>query len=132
MYSKKVLQHFLHPKFMGKIKNPNGIGKVGNPACGDTMELFVKIKTKKEKGGAKEVIDDIKFETLGCAAAIASSEVACELIKGKTIDEALKLRNKEIIKALDGLPAIKIHCSLLAVEALKAAIKNYKLKQVKS
>lgn len=117
---------------MGKIKNPDGVGKVGNPACGDTMELFIKIKTKKEKGRAKEVIDDIKFETLGCAAAIASSEVACQLIKGKTINEALKLSNKEIIKALDGLPAVKIHCSLLAVEALKSAIKNYKLKQIKS
>ncbi len=127
-YSKKVLQYFLHPKFMGKIKNPDGVGRVGNPACGDTMELYIKIKTKKEKGKTQKVIEDIKFETLGCAAAIASSEVACKLIKGKTIERVLKLSNKEIIKKLGELPPVKIHCSLLAVEALKSAIKNYQEK----
>lgn len=128
MYSKKVLQYFLHPKFMGKIKNPDGVGRVGNPACGDTMELYIKIKTKKEKGKTQKVIEDIKFETLGCAAAIASSEVACKLMKGKTIEKVLKLSNKEIIKELGELPPVKIHCSILAVEALKSAIKNYQEK----
>lgn len=123
MYTKKVMQHFLHPKNMGKIKNPDGVGRAGNPVCGDTLELYIKIKIDKKKG--KEVIKDLKFQTIGCAAAISVSDIACEMLKGKMIDEALKLNNRDIIKKLGGLPEVKMHCSLLAVEALKKAINNY-------
>ncbi|PIS35801.1 MAG: iron-sulfur cluster assembly scaffold protein [Parcubacteria group bacterium CG08_land_8_20_14_0_20_38_56] len=123
MYSKKVLRHFLHPKHMGRIKNPDGVGQAGNIICGDTMELYLKIKMDKKK--KKEVIKDLKFQTIGCAAAISSSDVACELLKGKTLEQALKLKPEDIIKKLGGLPEVKVHCSLLGVEALKSAIKNY-------
>jgi len=123
MYTKKVLQHFLHPRNMGKIKNPDGIGRAGNPVCGDTMELYIKIMMDKKK--KKEVIKDLKFQTIGCAAAISVSDIACDMLKGKTIEEALKLKNQDIIKKLGGLPENKIHCSLLAIEALKSAINNY-------
>lgn len=123
MYSPKVIKHFTNPKYMGTIKKPDGIGRAGNPVCGDTMELFVKIKTGKK--GAKDVISNLKFQTLGCAAAISTSDVACEILKGKTIDEALKIKAQDIVKELDGLPVPKIHCSLLAIEALQSAIKDY-------
>lgn len=123
MYSQKVIKHFTNPKNMGSIKNPDGIGRAGNPVCGDTMELFVKIKTDKKN--KKEIIKDLKFQTLGCAAAISSSDVACEILKGKTVEQALKIKAKDIVKELDGLPAPKIHCSLLAIEALQAAIRDY-------
>jgi len=123
IYSKKVLRHFLHPKHMGRIKNPDGVGQAGNIICGDTMELYLKIKMDKKK--KKEVIKDLKFQTIGCAAAISSSDVACELLKGKTLEQALKLKPEDIIKKLGGLPEVKVHCSLLGVEALKSAIKNY-------
>lgn len=113
----------MHPKHMGRIKNPDGVGQAGNIICGDTMELYLKIKRDKKK--KKEVIKDLKFQTIGCAAAISSSDVACELLKGKTLEQALKLKPEDIIKKLGGLPEVKVHCSLLGVEALKSAIKNY-------
>jgi nitrogen fixation NifU-like protein len=125
MYSEKVIQHFTKPKNMGNIKNPDGIGRAGNPVCGDIMELFVKIKTDKKK----DIIKDLKFQTLGCAAAISTSDVACEILKGKTVEQALKIKAKDIVKELGGLPPAKIHCSLLAIEALQAAIKNYQKKK---
>ena len=116
MYSKKVIQHFTNPKNFGKMKNPDAVGREGNPRCGDIMELYLKIDPKTKK------IKDIKFHTLGCAAAIASSDMVCELIKGKTISEALKLKPEDIVKKLGEMPPIKIHCSVLATGALKDAI----------
>lgn len=131
MYSEKVIQHFTKPKNMGKIKNPDGVGRAGNPVCGDIMELFVKIKTDKKTDKKKNTIKDLKFQTLGCAAAISTSDVACEILKGKTIEQALKIKAKDIVKKLGGLPVQKIHCSLLAIEALQAAIKDYLKKKSK-
>ena len=121
-YSKEVLKHFTHPKYFGKIKNADSVGKVGNPACGDVMELYLKIDPKTKK------IKDVKFHTTGCAAAIASSDMACEVIKGKTIEKALKISYKDIVKGLGELPPVKVHCSVLATQALKAAIENYNKK----
>ncbi|HOZ80845.1 MAG TPA: iron-sulfur cluster assembly scaffold protein [Candidatus Woesebacteria bacterium] len=119
-YSKKVLSHFRKPHNLGNIKNPSGLGEVGNLACGDVMKLYLKIEDDK--------IEEIKFETYGCAAAIATSSVITDLVKGKTIEEALKMTNKEVIDSLDGLPPIKIHCSLLSVDALGEAIYDYLVK----
>lgn len=116
-YSKKVLRHFRNPHNLGKIKNADGVGEVGNLACGDVMKLYIKVKDNK--------IMDIKFETYGCAAAIATSSVITDLVKGKTIEEALKMTNKSVIESLDGLPPVKIHCSLLSVDALGEAIYDY-------
>ena len=124
-YSKKVIEHFMHPKNFGRLKNADGIGRVGNPVCGDVMELYLKI----EKRGDKAVIKDVKFHTMGCAAAIATSDMACELIKGKTIQEALKVNYQDIVDGLGDLPPIKIHCSVLAKQGLKAAIEDYQEKQ---
>ena len=124
MYSKKVLKHFLHPKFFGKIKNADAVGKVGNIRCGDIMELYLKIGKRNNK----EIIKDIKFHTLGCGAAIASSDMLCETAKGETLKEALKIKFEDILKDLGELPPIKIHCSVLAIQALKNAIKDYKRK----
>ncbi len=117
-YTKEVIKRFTNPKNFGEIKNADGIGKVGNPRCGDIMKLYIKV-------GDKEIIEDIKFHTLGCAAAIATSDMACDLVKGKNIKEALKLDYEKIVKALGDLPPIKIHCSVLAREGLKAAIEDY-------
>lgn len=117
MYTKKVLEHFKHPKNVGEIKNADGVGEAGNIICGDVMKIYIKIKEDR--------IKDIKFQTLGCAAAIATSSIATELAKGKNVKDALKITNNEIIKGLGGLPPIKIHCSLLAIDALKEAIYNY-------
>lgn len=128
IYSKKVIEYFKKPKNYGKIKNPDGIGKVGNPVCGDVMWLYIKIGKDKQK---REIIKDIKFETFGCVAAIATSSVITELAKGKTLKEALKIDNKKIVKSLEGLPASKIHCSLLASDALFEAIYDYYLKNKK-
>jgi nitrogen fixation NifU-like protein len=122
IYSKKVLQHFLHPKFFGKIKNADGMGRTGNPLCGDVMELYLKIDEKSQK------IKDIKFHTTGCAAAIASSDMVCQFVKGKTIKEALKVDFKDILKKLGNLPPVKVHCSILAIQALRAAIDDYRAK----
>src|SRR4030042_4487056 len=120
-YSKEVIKRFTHPKNFGEIKNADAVGQVGTPRCGDIMKCYIKVE--KEKG--KEIIKDIKFHTLGCAAAIATSDMACDLVKGKTLKEAQKIDYKKIIKALGDLPAIKIHCSVLAREGLKAALKDY-------
>ncbi len=127
MYNKKVLQYFKHPRNYGKIKNPDGIGKVGNIICGDVMRLYIKV-SKNKKG---EIIKDIKFETYGCVAAIASSSIITNLAKGKTIREALKLNKNKIIDSLGKLPPIKIHCSVLAIDALLEAIYDYLIKNKK-
>ena len=127
MYSEKVMEHFRKPRNMGKLENPDGVGKVGNPVCGDVMVIYIKVS--KDRG--KEIIKDIKAETFGCVSAIATSSVLTEMVKGKTLDEANKVTNNDVAKALDGLPPIKMHCSNLAVEALQAAIKDYKKKQSK-
>ena len=122
MYNKKVLQHFKNPHNFGKIKNADGIGKVGNIICGDVMNLYLKIGQNKK---GEEILKDIKFETYGCVAAIATSSMITDLAKGKTIDEAIKLNKDSIINALDKLPSIKIHCSDLAIDALNEAIFDY-------
>jgi len=122
LYTKKVIEHFKNPHNMGRIKNPDGVGKVGNIVCGDVMWLYIKIG--KDKKG-REIIKDIKFETYGCVAAISTSSIITDLAKGKTIEEALKIDKKEIVKALGGLPPLKLHCSVLATDALYEAIYDY-------
>ncbi len=121
-YSSKVMEHFMNPRNVGQIENPDGVGHVGNPVCGDIMELYIKV----EKG----IIIDAKFKTFGCGAAIATSSMVTEMVKGKTIEEALKVTNKTVAEALGGLPSIKMHCSVLAQEALNSAIDDY-LKRLK-
>lgn len=118
MYSEKVMELFMNPKNAGKIEDADGIGEVGNPQCGDIMKIYIKVEN--------DVITDIKFETFGCASAIASSSMVTEMVKGKTIDEALKVTNKDVLEELGGLPPQKIHCSLLAEEGIKAAIEDYR------
>ena len=125
-YTKKVMNHFMNPKFKGEIKNCDAIGKVGNPACGDIMHVFLKIDPKTEK------IKDIKFQTMGCVAAIATSDALCMLAKGKTLTQAEKITGEEIIKSLGELPSIKVHCSVLGERALKKAIENYKFSKTRS
>jgi len=125
IYSKKVLEHFMHPHNQGTIKNPSGEGIVGNPTCGDVMRIYIKVKKKKKE----EVIEDIKFETLGCASAIATSSMVTDLAKGRTLDDALKISRDDVAESLEGLPPIKMHCSNLASEALTAAIENYRQKE---
>lgn len=122
-YNDKVIEHYSNPRNVGEIPNANGIGEVGNPVCGDIMKMYLKI----ENG----IIKDVKFKTFGCGAAIATSSVSTELIKGKTIDEALKLTNKEVVDELGGLPPVKLHCSVLAEEAIKSAIADYLRKEGK-
>ena len=117
MYSEKVMDHFSNPRNVGEIENADGVGTVGNAKCGDIMQIFLKI----ENG----IIQDVKFKTFGCGAAIATSSMATEMIKGKTVKEAAALTNKAVMEALDGLPEVKIHCSLLAEEAVKAALDDY-------
>ena len=117
LYSDIVMDHFMHPRNVGEIENPDGVGQVGNAKCGDIMKMYLKIKDG--------VIEDVKFETFGCGSAIASSSMATEMIKGKTIDEALAVTNRQVVEALGGLPAHKLHCSVLAEESIKSAIKNY-------
>jgi nitrogen fixation NifU-like protein len=121
MYSEKVLEHFRNPRNMGEIKDADAEGTVGNPTCGDLMTIYLKIE--------KNVITDIKFKTFGCAAAIATSSMITELARGKTLDEALKISRDDVASELDGLPPVKMHCSNLATDALKEAIKNYRSKQ---
>jgi len=125
-YTEKLMKNFMHPKNIGQIKDADAIGVVGNPQCGDVMKLYLKIERKKIKGKEKEYIKDIKFQTFGCAAAIGTSSMITQLAKGKTIDEAEKITNKNIACSLGGLPNIKMHCSNLAEEGLKKAIANYK------
>ncbi len=131
VYSKKVIEHFTHPKNLGKIKSPDGIGVAGNPVCGDIMTMYIKVGRKKKKGKTGEVLTDIKFETLGCAAAIATSSMITEMAKGKTIAGALKITRNDVANELEGLPPIKMHCSNLAAEALHKAIEDYLKKKVK-
>jgi nitrogen fixation NifU-like protein len=117
MYSEKVMDHFNNPRNAGEMENPSGVGQVGNPVCGDIMKIFIKVENN--------IITDIKFKTFGCGAAIATSSMATELVKGKTLEEALQLTNKAVAEALDGLPPAKMHCSNLAADALHKAIKDY-------
>ena len=117
LYSEKVMDHFMNPRNVGVIEDASGVGQVGNAKCGDIMKIYLKIED--------DVIVDVKFETFGCGSAIASSSMATEMIKGKPISEALKLTNKAVCEALDGLPAQKVHCSVLAEEAIKNALKDY-------
>ena len=117
LYSEKVMDHFTHPRNVGVIENADGVGEVGNAKCGDIMKIYLKIDN--------EIITDVKFETFGCGSAIASSSMATEMIKGKSIHEAMALTNKAVAEALDGLPAHKLHCSVLAEEAIKNALKDY-------
>jgi len=128
LYTKKVIEHFSNPHNYGKIKNPDGVGKVGNLICGDVMWLYIKIG-KNERG--KEIIKDIKFETFGCVAALATSSIITDLAKGKTLEDALKIDKNEIVNSLGGLPPIKIHCSVLASDALAEAIYDYLLRNKK-
>lgn len=121
MYSEKVMDHFTNPRNVGEIENADGVGQVGNPKCGDIMKMYLKIED--------DVIVDVKFKTFGCGSAIASSSMATELIKGKTIDEALEVTNKAVAEALGGLPAVKMHCSVLAEQAIKAALLDYSKKK---
>ena len=117
LYTDIVMDHFTHPRNVGEIPNADGVGEVGNAKCGDIMKMYLKIKDN--------VIEDVKFETFGCGSAIASSSMATELVKGKTIEETLSLTNKQVVDALGGLPAHKLHCSVLAEEAIKSAVKDY-------
>ena len=118
LYSDKVMDHFRNPRNVGVLEDANGVGEVGNPVCGDIMKMYLKINDD-------EIIEDVKFETFGCGSAIASSSMATELIKGKSVEEALSLTNKAVAEDLDGLPAHKMHCSVLAEEAIKSAIDDY-------
>ncbi|NCB05470.1 MAG: Fe-S cluster assembly scaffold protein NifU [Clostridia bacterium] len=121
MYSEKVMDHFEHPRNVGEIDNPSGTGTVGNAKCGDIMKMDIKV----EDG----IITDVKFKTFGCGAAIATSSMATEMVKGKSVDEALALTNKAVAEALDGLPPVKVHCSMLAEQAIHAAVEDYQKKQ---
>ena len=118
-YNKKVIERFLHPKNFGKLENPDAVGEVGNPKCGDIMKIYLKIDKNTKK------IKDIKFQTMGCVAAIAATDAVCDIAKGKQIAKAKKITKKDIMKKLENLPTIKIHCSVLGEEALKKAIENY-------
>ena len=124
LYSEKVMDHFQHPRNVGKIDDADGIGEVGNAKCGDIMRMYIKVDEN-------EIITDVKFNTFGCGSAIATSSMATEMIKGKSIKEALKLSNKAVVEALDGLPTHEIHCSVLAEEAVKAAVEDYYKRQGK-
>ena len=121
LYSEKVMDHFMHPRNVGEMENPSGVGEVGNAKCGDIMRMYLKIDEN-------DIITDVKFKTYGCGTAIASSSMATWLIKGKSINEAINLSNKEVAENLDGLPPIKMHCSVLAEEAIKAALYDYQEK----
>ena len=120
-YSKKVMDHFAHPRNVGELPDANAVGQVGNQKCGDIMKMMMKIEN--------DVIVDVKFQTFGCGAAVATSSMATELVKGKTIQEALKLTNKAVMEVLDGLPPVKVHCSVLAEEAIRAALIDYYKRQ---
>ena len=121
MYSEKVMDHFSNPRNVGELADASGVGEVGNAKCGDIMKIYLQIEDN--------IIKDVKFKTFGCGAAIATSSIATEMIKGKTVEEALELTNKAVVEALDGLPPAKLHCSVLAEEAVKAAIEDYMKKQ---
>jgi nitrogen fixation NifU-like protein len=125
LYNEKVMDHFSNPRNVGTIDDADGVGQVGNPTCGDIMKMFIKV----DKKGDKEIISDIKFQTFGCGAAVASSSIVTELVKGKTIKEAEKLTKDNVAEALGGLPPLKMHCSNLGASALREAIKDYKSKK---
>jgi nitrogen fixation NifU-like protein len=124
MYSEKVMEMFRNPKNMGEIENPDGIGRVGNPKCGDMMELYIKVEN--------DIITDVKFKTFGCAAAIATSSMITEMAVGKTLDEAMEITRQDVADELEGLPPVKMHCSNLAADALQAAIEDYRKKKAES
>ena len=128
LYSDKVMDHFNNPRNMGEIPDADGVGLVGNPVCGDVMKIMIKVNKETE------IIEDIKFKTFGCGAAVATSSMVTDMIKGKglTLDEALKISNKKVAEALDGLPPVKMHCSVLAEEGVKAAIEDYRKKNEKN
>ncbi len=128
IYSAKVIKHFKNPQNQGILEKPDGIGEVGNPTCGDVMRIYIKVH---ENQAQEKIIEDIKFETLGCAAAIATSSIITEMAKGKSFQQALEIDKDTVVQSLGGLPKIKIHCSLLAVDALKQAIKDYEGKNKK-
>jgi nitrogen fixation protein NifU and related proteins len=117
-YSEKVLEHYQNPRNLGEIENADGVGMVGNPVCGDMMKITIKVRDDR--------IEDVKFKTFGCGAAIATTSMVTELVKGKMLEEALRVTNQDVVEALDGLPPVKVHCSLLAEEAIKAAIEDYR------
>ena len=125
MYSEKVMDHFMNPRNVGEIENASGVGEVGNAKCGDIMKIYIKVDDN-------DVITDVKFKTFGCCAAIATSSMATEMVKGKSIDEALKVTNEMVTESLGGLPPVKLHCSVLAEEALHAAIADYRAKHPKA
>ena len=125
MYSEIVMDHFRNPRNSGRMENPDGVGQVGNPKCGDIMKIYLKINDD-------EIIEDVKFETFGCGSAIASSSIATEMIKGKSVHEAVELSNKAVVEALGGLPPVKIHCSVLAEQAVKSALYDYAQKNNKT
>jgi nitrogen fixation protein NifU and related proteins len=129
LYSKKVMDLFQHPKNMGELKNPDGVGKVGNPVCGDVLWMYIKVGRNK---AGKEVIKDVKVKTFGCVSAIATSSAITEMAKGMTLEEAEKISNNDIVEVVDGLPTQKIHCSVLAADALRKAIDDYRKKKKKS
>ena len=122
MYTEKVMDHFQHPRNMGEIENASGVGTVGNAKCGDIMRIYLDI----DDNG---IINDVKFKTFGCGAAVATSSMATEMVKGKTIEEAMQITNKAVMEALDGLPPVKVHCSVLAEQAIKAAVADYYTRQ---
>ena len=117
-YSERVLEHYQNPRNLGEIENADGVGMVGNPVCGDMMKITIKVRDDR--------IEDVKFKTFGCGAAIATTSMVTELVKGKMLEEALQVTNQDVVEALDGLPPVKVHCSLLAEEAIKAAIEDYR------
>jgi len=121
IYSEKVMDHFANPRNVGEIKDADGVGEVGNAKCGDIMKMYIKVDGN--------IISDVKFKTFGCGAAVATSSIATEMIKGKELSEAIKLTNKAVVEALDGLPPAKLHCSVLAEQAIKAAVSDYYVKQ---
>ena len=131
IYSEEVMKHFKHPKNLGEIKNADGVGTVGNPRCGDVMKLYIKVGERTTDNGKRnKYIKDVKFQTLGCGAAIACSSMTTQLVKGKSLDEALKISNEKVNEALGELPKSKYHCSILAEQAIKSAINDYQHKQV--
>ena len=127
-FNPTIIDHFTNPRNAGEISNADGVGTVGHPVCGDIVRLYIKV----DKSGGKEKISDVKFKTFGCTAAIATSSIATELIKGKTVQEALAIKDEEVAKALGGLPAIKMHCSVLAHDAIQAAVADYRAKSGKN
>lgn len=120
-YTEKVIQYFMQPRNVGSLEDPDGVGEVGNPRCGDVMKIYLRVRDER--------IEDVKFETFGCAAAIATSSMATEMVKGKTLEEALKVTNKDVAEALGGLPPEKLHCSLLAEQGIRAAVEDYRRRQ---